>query len=56
MPAKRRAMTIHKAQGLTLDKVFIDLKGAFDSGQAYVALSRATSLQGVELRGFRTGV
>ncbi len=42
------AVTIHKAQGLTLEDVRIDLeRGAFSSGQTYVALSRATSLAGL---------
>lgn len=48
----RRAITIHKAQGMTLNRVKVDLKGTFDVGQAYVAISRATSLDGLELRGF----
>ncbi|MEQ9315832.1 MAG: AAA family ATPase [Henriciella sp.] len=44
------AVTIHKAQGLTLDKVFIDFdRGMFAHGQAYVAFSRARSLDGLEI-------
>ena len=45
------AMTIHKSQGKTFDKVFIDMAGgAFEYGQTYVALSRCKTLQGVQLR------
>lgn len=44
------AVTIHKAQGLTLEKVFIDFdRGMFAHGQAYVAFSRARSLEGLEI-------
>ena len=43
------AITIHKSQGLTFDKVMIDAAAAFSSGQVYVALSRCTSLGGIVL-------
>jgi ATP-dependent DNA helicase PIF1 len=45
------AVTIHKAQGKTFDKVIIDLgTGAFEHGQTYVALSRCRTLEGIVLR------
>lgn len=45
------AVTVHKSQGLTFDKVVIDFTGgAFASGQLYVALSRCRSLNGMVLR------
>ena len=45
------AITIHKSQGLTFDKLVIDLgEGAFSAGHTYVALSRCTSLEGIKLR------
>ena len=45
------AITIHRAQGRTLEKVFVDLsQGAFAAGQAYVAISRVTRLEGLLLR------
>lgn len=45
------AITIHKSQGQTWDRVHIDLgTGAFASGQVYVALSRVKSIEGVQLR------
>lgn len=43
------AITIHKSQGLTFDKVMIDAAASFSSGQVYVALSRCTSLDGIIL-------
>ncbi len=44
------AVTIHKAQGLTLEHLTLDLRGgAFAQGQTYVALSRARSLDGIRL-------
>jgi ATP-dependent DNA helicase PIF1 len=45
-------MSIHKAQGQTMSRVKVDLKRIFEKGQAYVALSRATSLEGLEIVGF----
>jgi ATP-dependent exoDNAse (exonuclease V) alpha subunit len=43
------AATIHKSQGLTLERVRTDISGCWEPGHAYVALSRATSMLNVSL-------
>lgn len=45
------ALTVHKSQGLTFNNVIVDIgRGAFSSGQSYVALSRCRSFEGMTLR------
>jgi len=44
------AITVHKSQGLTFEKVVADVEKSFAPGQVYVALSRCTSLDGLVLR------
>lgn len=46
------ALTVHKCQGMTLDKVRLDISKCFAEGQAYVALSRCTTLEGISLMGY----
>lgn len=47
------ALTVHRAQGSSLYAVDIDLSRSFERGQAYVALSRATSWERIAVRGVR---
>ncbi|MEW6057473.1 MAG: DEAD/DEAH box helicase [Bdellovibrionota bacterium] len=46
------ALTIHKAQGTTLDQMTVDLRRLWEPGQAYVALSRASSPAGLWIEGW----
>lgn len=46
------AMTIHRAQGKTLSKVFVDMSRIFSPGHGYIALSRCKTLQGMTLFNF----
>ena len=45
------ALTVHKAQGMTLSRVIVNLRHSFEPGQDYVALSRAESLAGLKVEG-----
>ena len=45
-------ITIHKSQGMTLDKLVVDCSRIFERGQAYVAMSRVKTLDGLYLKNF----
>lgn len=46
------SLSIHKSQGQTLQQVKVDLRNVFENGQAYVALSRAVSREGIQVLNF----
>lgn len=46
------ALSVHKSQGQTLERVRVDLRRTFEKGQAYVALSRATNMEHLQVLNF----
>jgi ATP-dependent DNA helicase PIF1 len=49
------ALTIHKCQGMTLEKCVLNLASCFGFGMAYVALSRCKSLEGLQIVDWKYG-
>lgn len=47
------ALSVHKSQGQTLERVKVDLDRTFEKGQAYVAISRATTMDCLEIENFQ---
>ena len=50
------AITVHKSQGMSIDYLEVDLMNCFAEGQAYVALSRAKTYEGLRVKNWRPGV
>jgi hypothetical protein len=46
------SITIHKSQGKSISRLFVDMDGVFEKGQAYVALSRCTDPSGLQVSNF----
>jgi len=55
VPTETVAPTIHKVQGMTLDLAAMDISKSFEHGQAYVALTRYHTPEGLQLLGDRKG-
>ena len=49
------AITTHKCQGKSIDRIEVDLGDVFEDGQAYVSLSRCPELEGIRITNFKEG-